>query len=82
MSAVIKLACLAVYLLAVAGTLAAPGLAVTTALQYAAIILLAAHALETLVMFRLVARYPGPLVDSIALCLLFGMLHWLPLRQR
>ena len=40
------------------------------------------HAVELLVAFNAVKRYPGPLIDSIGLTLLFGLLHWLPLRKR
>jgi uncharacterized membrane protein len=77
-----KTGCLAAYLLAALGTLAAPELAITTVLQYAALILLAGHVLELPLAYRYLERYPGPLIDSIALSLLFGVLHWLPLKRR
>jgi hypothetical protein len=50
-------------------------------LQKAALILLAAHTLELLFAYKSVQRYRGPLVDSIALTLLFGLLHWKPLSK-
>jgi hypothetical protein len=53
----------------------------TSILQKAALILLAAHTLELLFAYKSVQRYSGPLVDSIALTLLFGLLHWKPLSK-
>jgi hypothetical protein len=50
-------------------------------LQRISLILLAIHAVETVVMFKDVKRYQGPLVTSVVLSLLFGLLHWLPLRK-
>ena len=50
-------------------------------MQKAALILLAAHTLELLFAFKSVQRYRGPLIDSIALTLLFGLLHWKPLAK-
>jgi uncharacterized protein YhhL (DUF1145 family) len=44
-------------------------------------ILLAIHLLETVVMFKHVRKYQGPLATSILLSLLFGLLHWLPLSK-
>ena len=46
-----------------------------------AVLLLAGHVLELLVAFSAIKRYPGLLIDSIGLTLLFGFLHWLPLRK-
>lgn len=42
-------------------------------------VLLVVHALEVAVFYRKVALYPGPVVVSIVLTLLFGFLHWKPL---
>ena len=50
-------------------------------LQRICLILLAVHAIETVVMFKSVRKYPGSLVVSIALSLLFGLLHWMPLAK-
>jgi len=77
-----KASCLAVYLLAVLGAVVALPFGIAPALQYLAVILLVLHALEALIALRSVRRYPGPLVDSIALTLLFGFLHWKPLTGR
>ena len=79
MYTVLKASCLAIYLLAVALTLALPSSGATSALQIVALALLAAHVLELLIAFKSIRRYPGPLVDSVALALLFGLLHWKPL---
>jgi hypothetical protein len=78
----LKTSCLALYLLAVVASFAIPSSGVTPVLQIGAILLLAGHVLEVLVAFRSIKRYPGPLVDSMALTLLFGFLHWWPLRNR
>ena len=42
-------------------------------------LLLGLHLLEAIFMFRHVRLYKGPLVVSILLTLLFGLLHWKPL---
>ena len=50
-------------------------------LQRISLVLLAVHALETVAMFKHVRKYAGPLAVSMALSLLFGLLHWLPLAK-
>jgi hypothetical protein len=82
MSTVLKASCLAIYVLAVVGTLALPSSGVTSALQIVAVVLLAGNVLELLIAFKSVKRYPGPLVDSIALTQLFAFLQWKPLTRR
>lgn len=81
MNNIIKGLCLAVYILAAIGgfLMLPPGL--VGGLQVAALVLLAAHALEILVAYKSIKRYSGPLIDSIALALLFGYLHWKPLAR-
>jgi len=81
MNTYLKALCLAIYVLAAIGAYVMLPSSVTSALQMVAIILLAAHTLELIVAFKSVKRYPGPLVDSIALTLLFGLLHWKPLSR-
>jgi hypothetical protein len=76
MNTVLKAGCLAIYLLAVVGAVVALPFGITPTLQKVAVILLAVHVLELLVAFKSVRRHPGPLVDSIALTLLFGFMHW------
>ncbi len=78
---ILKLLCLATYALGLAAALdllpAAASIMSTIALA-----LLAAHALEVVVMFKHVRRYQGPLWMSIVLTLLFGLLHWKPLAAK
>lgn len=76
---IIKLALLALYAAALAGLagLLPPGLAAR--LQNIALIILAIHVIEMVVMFGHVKRYRGPLALSMLLTLLFGLLHWKPL---
>lgn len=51
-------------------------------LQYGALALLVAHAIEVMVCFRWLRLYPGPVLVSIALTLLFGFVHWMPYKRR
>lgn len=51
-------------------------------LQRLTLILLAVHVGETVFMFKHVKAYEGALWKSIALSLLFGLLHWLPLARK
>ncbi len=51
-------------------------------LQRLSLILLGVHVLETVVMFKHVKAYEGALWKSVALSLLFGLLHWLPLARK
>ena len=81
MNAFVKATCLAIYLLAVAGALVTLPFGITSILQKVAVILVALHVLELLVAFKNIKRYPGPLIDSIALTLLFGFPHWKPLAR-
>jgi len=48
----------------------------------ASLAMLAVHALELLLARRWVALHPGPWWVSAALTLLFGALHWWPLKLR
>lgn len=48
-------------------------------LQRITLIVLAIHAAETVVAFKYVKNYRGPLWHSVAKTLLFGLLHWWPL---
>lgn len=51
-------------------------------LQRLSAVLLVLHVAEMLVAFKHLRAYPGPLWKSIALCVLFGALHWLPLAKK
>lgn len=82
MNDMLKASCLVIYLLAiVAAAGALPG-GLASVVQWIAVLLVAGHVLELAVAFKAIQRYPGPLVDSIGLTLLFGFLHWRPLRER
>lgn len=82
MNTILKSACLLTYLLAAVGAATPLPYGLGTPLQYAALLLLGAHALEAVLMFKHVKRYPGPLAVSLLLTLLFGLLHWLPLSRQ
>lgn len=76
-----KALCLATFLLGLASALG--GLPPSWEIaQTVALWLLAAHALEALLMWRHVRRYPGALWVSVGLTLLFGLLHWKPLADQ
>ena len=51
-------------------------------LQYGTIALLVAHTAEVVLCFRWVRLYPGSLLVSIGLTLLFGFVHWMPYKKR
>lgn len=81
MNALLKAGCLAIYLLALVGAFVALPWGAESVLQDIAAILVGLHVLELVVAFGSVRRHPGPLIDSVALTLLFGLLHWLPLAK-
>lgn len=79
MNTVIKAGLLALYALAVAAFFVdIPG---GVWLQRAALVVVAAHVVELVFMFKHVKSYRGPLATSIVLTLLFGLLHWMPLAK-
>ena len=49
--------------------------------QNIAMALLAIHVLEMAFAFKYIKAYKGPLLHSLILALLFGLLHWLPLAR-
>ncbi len=79
MLTLLKAGCLLIYAMALAGLVGLPPAGLASTMQTVALALLVIHALETLVMFRHVRLYPGPLAISVVLSLLFGLLHWKPL---
>lgn len=80
MNTVLKVCCIAIYLAALASTVVEVPYA--SVVRTVALLLLVAHALEVLVAFKFVKRYDGPLGVSVALTLLFGFLHWIPLARQ
>ena len=75
----LKLGCIAIYLVALAAWagLLPGGLGRATMAIAVGILLL--HAVELLFVFQYVRRYRGPVAVSVLLTLLFGLLHWRPL---
>jgi len=76
---VLKAVCLVIYALAMAGLAGLLPSGLAGSMQTIALVMLMAHAVELLVMFKHVKRYPGPLAVSVLLAMLFGLLHWKPL---
>jgi len=75
-----KITCLVVYLLVLLDALAPELLSLPYEAARAACLLLGIHALELIVFFKRVRWYRGSLGVSMALTLLFGLLHWKPLQ--
>ena len=71
----------ATYLLALVSLFVALPMDATPVMQKLALVLLGVHALECLLAFKYIKRYTGPLWVSLALSLLFGLLHWMPLAR-
>lgn len=76
---ILKAMCLAIYALAMAGLAGLLPSGLASSMQTIALVMLMAHAVELLVMFKHVKRYPGPLAVSVLLAMLYGLLHWKPL---
>jgi hypothetical protein len=82
MNLVMRIGCLVAYALdvaAFAGLIHGP---VAAAAAIVTITLLGLHALELLYAFRFLHRYRGSMGVSVALALLFGVLHWAPLARQ
>lgn len=77
----VKATALLIYILAAAGAAGWVPPEVARPLGILSIVLLVAHLAEVPIAFRYIRLYRGPLVDSIALTLLFGFFHWLPLKR-
>ena len=82
MNSVLKAILLALYALAGASFLWAMPLDAGSFLRRIAALLLIIHALEVVFMFKHVRLYRGALGASVALTLLFGLLHWKPLADQ
>ncbi len=81
MNAFLKTNLLGLYALAVLGLFIPLPWDSDALLLRLSLILLAVHVVETALMFKHVKAYEGALWKSIALSLLFGLLHWLPLAR-
>jgi len=78
---IFKIGCLCIYLLAAISTVQPLVGGFDAWLQRAALVLLALHVLEIPIALTYIKRYKGSLLDSIALTMLFGFLHWWPLKR-
>lgn len=78
---VLKVACLALYALGVAGVVGLVHGPAALIGEIGTLAFLGIHALELLFAFRFLRRYPGSMAASIALAMLFGLLHWAPLAR-
>ena len=78
---ILKATCLAIYALALAGLAGLLPSPLGSVMQTLAAVMLLAHVLELVFMFKQVRLYPGPLASSVLLTLLFGLFHWLPLAR-
>ncbi len=77
----LKALCLAVFGVAIlANFIAMPAWLASTA-QTLAVILFLIHLIEVFFFWRYVKMWKGPLIGSIALTLLFGILHWKPMQD-
>jgi uncharacterized protein YhhL (DUF1145 family) len=79
MLALLKVACLAAYALALAGLAGWLPSPLSTWSEIAAGVLLVVHAIELPFVFRYLGRYRGAFGASVLQALLFGMLHSLAL---
>lgn len=82
MNSLLKVGLLAVYALAGASFVWAIPLDAGQLLRRVAALLLVIHFLEVVFMFKHVRLYRGALAVSVALTLLFGLLHWKPLADQ
>ena len=71
----------ATYLVAIISLFVALPMGAAPVVQKLALALIAVHVLECVLAFKYVKSYPGPLLTSVALALLFGLLHWMPLAR-
>jgi hypothetical protein len=81
MGIVLKMACLSIYGLALAGLAAYLSNGLAHTMLTIASVFLGIHALELVFVFRIVRRYQGSLAVSALLTILFGLLHWMPLTK-
>jgi hypothetical protein len=81
MNTFFKANCLGAYALALLSLVWALPWGLGPLMQNIAMALLAIHVLEAIVAFKYIKTYKGPLLHSLLLALLFGLLHWLPLAR-
>ena len=74
-----KIGCLAIYTLAITALAGWPNGNLATIVQVVALLMLATHLLEALLMRNRLKSFPGSMAANVVLTLLFGLLHWKPL---
>lgn len=79
MVGILKVGLLAIYAMALAGLAGFLPSGLAGVMLNIALVTLFIHMVEVVVMFKHVRLYRGPLATSIALTLLYGLLHWKPL---
>jgi len=77
----LKAACLLVFAVAILANFISMPAWLASGAQTLAVIMLVAHVIETFFFWRYVKMWKGPLLGSIALTLLFGILHWKPMQD-
>ena len=82
MNTLLKVGCLLVYLLALVALATELPMGLGHWMKVVAIGLLVVHSIELLFVWKYVKAYEGGISVSIALTLLFGLLHWLPIAKR
>ncbi len=81
MNTFLKANCVVIYLFALVSLLIDLPWGSGPIFQKVAAAFLAVHVLEAVFAFKHIKTYKGPLLTSLLLALLFGLLHWLPLAK-
>jgi uncharacterized protein YhhL (DUF1145 family) len=82
MNTLLKVGCFLVYLLALTALATELPMGIGHWMKVVAIGLLLVHSIELLFVWKYVKAYEGGITVSVALTLLFGLLHWLPIAKR
>jgi len=82
MNTFFRLVVVAMLLSALAGLAGLLPEAISSVAQWLTAVIIGLHTVELAVAFKHVRRYQGPLLVSILLTLVFGMLHWKPLAEQ
>jgi hypothetical protein len=78
----LKVGCVALYALAIAGLVGFLPDMLATVCEHIAAIFLALHTIEVVFLFKNVRLYRGSLIVSVLLTMLFGLLNWWPLVEQ
>jgi len=77
----LKALCLVIYAVAILANFIGMPAWLASGAQILAVIMLGLHVVETFFFWEYVKMWQGPLIGSIALTLLFGILHWKPMQD-